>query len=147
VEKLGFATIDPRTGDLPQQVQESLGRPATAVLDAVGISRTLSDGLQASALGGRVVLVGMGERQITLPAFEISTYERSIIGAFTYPSQEFRDTAEWVASRPEGLEHLIDDRVDLDGAADAFARLASGNLDASKILVYSHGHDAEEAQR
>jgi len=147
VEKLGFTTIDPRSGDIPQQVEESLGRPATVVLDAVGISRTLSDGLAASALGGRVVLVGMGAREITLPAFEISTYERSIIGSFTYPSQEFRDTAGWVASRPEGLEHLIDDRVDLDGAADAFARLAAGNLDASKILVYSHGRDLQEARR
>jgi len=147
VEKLGFATIDPRTGDVPEQVRASLGRPATAVLDAVGISRTLSDGLMASGLGARVVLVGMGAREITLPAFEISTFERSIIGAFTYPSPEFRDTAEWVGSRPEGLEHLIDDRVDLDGAADAFARLASGDLDASKILVYSHGGDLQEARR
>src|SRR3954447_7477518 len=145
VAKLGFATIDPRTGDVPQQVQESLGRPATVVLDAVGISRTLSDGLTASGLGARVVLVGMGAREITLPAFEISTYERSIIGSFTYPSQEFRDTAEWVASRPDGLEQLIDDRVDLDRAADAFARLASGDLDVSKILVYSRGRDAGEA--
>jgi hypothetical protein len=34
------------------------------------------------------------------------------------------------------LEHLVDDRVGLDGAPDAFARLASGDLDASKILVF-----------
>ena len=36
VEKLGFATVDPITGDLAEQVQAALGRPATAVLDAVG---------------------------------------------------------------------------------------------------------------
>jgi hypothetical protein len=55
--------------------------------------------------------------------------------------------AEWVASQPEGIEHLIDDRVDLEGAADAFARLASGDLDASKILVYLHCRDGQEVQR
>lgn len=136
VEKLGFATIDPRAGDVAEQVRQSQGRPASVVLDAVGTGRTLSDGLTASALGGRVVLVGMGAREITLPAFEISTFERSIIGTFTYSSQEFRDTADWVAAHPPGLEHLIDDRVGLDDAPGAFARLASGNLDASKILVY-----------
>jgi threonine dehydrogenase-like Zn-dependent dehydrogenase len=131
VEKLGFAT----TG--PQHVQESLDQPASVVLDAVGTSRTLSDALAASALGARIVLVGMGAREITLPAFEISTFERSIVGTFTYPSREFRDTAAWVATGPPGLEHLIDDRVGLDAAPGAFARLASGDLDASKILVYS----------
>jgi hypothetical protein len=44
-----------------------------------------------------------------------------------------------VASRPAGLEHLIDDRVALDAAPDAFARLASGDLDASKIMVFLQG--------
>lgn len=147
VGKLGFTAVDPRAGNLADQVKPSLGGPATAVIDAVGTSRTLSDGLTASALGARVVLVGMGAREITLPAFEISTFERSILGSFTYPSREFRETAEWVASGPEGLEHLIDDRVGLDAAADAFARLASGDLDASKILVLLHGDGAGEARR
>jgi 2-desacetyl-2-hydroxyethyl bacteriochlorophyllide A dehydrogenase len=139
VEKLGFATIDPTTGDLADQVQDALGRPATAVLDAVGTSRTVGDGLRASSLGARIVLVGMGSRELTLAAFDVTTFERSIIGSFTYPSSEFRETAEWVASRPEGLAHLIDDRVGLDDAPDAFARLASGDLDASKIMVFPQG--------
>ena len=139
VEKLGFATIDPTTGDLADQVQDALGRPATAVLDAVGTSRTVGDGLRASSLGARIVLVGMGARELTLAAFDVSTFERSIIGSFTYPSREFRETAAWVASRPEGLQHLVDDRVGLDDAPAAFARLASGELDASKILVFPHG--------
>lgn len=116
-------------------------------IDAVGTSRTLSDGLTASALGARVVLVGMGAREISLPAFEISTLERGVIGSFAYRSREFRETAEWVASGPEGLEHLIDDRVGLDMAPNAFARLASGDLNTSKILVLLHGGGAEEARR
>jgi threonine dehydrogenase-like Zn-dependent dehydrogenase len=106
----------------------------------------LSDGLAASALGARVVLVGMGAREITLPAFEISTSERMILGSFTYRSSEFRETAEWVASRPGGLDHLIDDRVGLDAAPRAFARLASGDLDASKILVFLQERRAQEAR-
>jgi threonine dehydrogenase-like Zn-dependent dehydrogenase len=139
VEKLGFAAIDPTAGDLPEQVSTALGRPATAVLDAVGISRTVGDGLRSSALGARLVLVGMGSRELNLAAFDVSTFERSIIGSFTYPSADFRETAEWVASRPDGLQHLVDDRVGLDGAPDAFARLASGDLDASKIMVFPNG--------
>jgi threonine dehydrogenase-like Zn-dependent dehydrogenase len=147
VEKLGFTTIDPMAGDLPEQVQAALGRPASVVLDAVGTGRTVGDGLRSSALGARLVLVGMGAREFTLAAFDVSTFERSIIGSFTYPSKEFRETAEWVASRPDGLQHLIDDRVSLDGAADAFARLASGDLDASKIMVLPQGLPGEGGSR
>jgi 2-desacetyl-2-hydroxyethyl bacteriochlorophyllide A dehydrogenase len=139
VAKLGFATVDPTAGDLPEQVSAALGRPATAVLDAVGISRTVGDGLRSSALGARLVLVGMGSRELDLAAFDVSTFERSIIGSFTYTSADFRETAEWVASRPDGLQHLVDDRVGLDGAPGAFARLASGDLDASKIMVFPGG--------
>jgi threonine dehydrogenase-like Zn-dependent dehydrogenase len=143
VERLGFATIDPTGGDLPEQVQAALGRPATAVLDAVGIGRTVGDGLRSSALGARLVLVGMGSRELTLAAFDISTFERSVIGSFTYPSADFRATADWVAAQPDGLQHLVDDRVGLDRAADAFARLASGDLDASKIMVFPNGLGGE----
>ena len=93
VEKLGFATIDPTAHDLSAQVQAVLGGPATAVLDAVGIGRTVGDGLRSSALGARLVLVGMGAGELTLAAFDVSTFERSIIGSFTYPSNDFRETA------------------------------------------------------
>jgi threonine dehydrogenase-like Zn-dependent dehydrogenase len=136
VEKLGFATIDPMSGDLAQQVAAALGGPASAVLDAVGTARTVGDGLRSSALGARLVLVGMGAPELNLAAFDVSTFERSIVGSFTYRSDEFRETAEWVASRPDGLQYLIDDRVGLDGAPGAFARLASGDLDVSKIMVF-----------
>jgi threonine dehydrogenase-like Zn-dependent dehydrogenase len=146
VEKLGFATIDPTAGELPEQVHAALGGPATAVLDAVGTGRTVGDGLRSSAPGAGLVLVGMGARELTLAAFDVSTFERSIIGSFTYPSREFRETAEWVASRPDGLQHLVDDRVGLDGAAEAFARLASGDLDASKIIVLPSGMPAERGK-
>jgi threonine dehydrogenase-like Zn-dependent dehydrogenase len=147
VEKHGFATIDPMAGDLPDQVRAVLGRPASVVFDAVGIGLTVGDGLRSSALGARLVLVGMGAPEFTLAAFDVSTFERSIIGSFTYPSAEFRETAEWVASRPDGLQHLIDDRVGLERAPDAFARLASGDLDASKIMVFPHGRPPEGSPR
>jgi threonine dehydrogenase-like Zn-dependent dehydrogenase len=135
LENLGLAVVDPAAGAVPEQVRGVLGRPATVVLDAVGTGGTLTDGLAASGLNGRVVLVGMNAPQVTLPAYQVSTFERSILGSFTYPSREFRDTAAWVASRPEGLQHLIDARVHLVDGPDVFARLAAGELDVSKVLV------------
>jgi threonine dehydrogenase-like Zn-dependent dehydrogenase len=138
IEKLGFVAVDALADSVVNDIRSVLGRPASVVLDAVGTSRTLANAFAASDLGAQAVLVGMNSPEVTIQAYQVSTYERSIIGSFTYPSRDFRETAEWVASRPPGLEHLIDDRVSLTDAPQAFARLASGDLDASKILVFPH---------
>ncbi|MEH1127765.1 zinc-dependent alcohol dehydrogenase [Micromonospora sp. CPCC 206061] len=127
VERLGFETTEPA----------ALGSRAerNVVLDAVGSSASLRGAFEASTPGARVVLVGMNAPDVTLGAYAISTYERSLIGSFCYPAREFQATAEWVASQPPELAHLADARVPLDEAPAAFAGLAAGELDASKILV------------
>jgi NADPH:quinone reductase-like Zn-dependent oxidoreductase len=38
-----------------------------------------------------------------------------------------------------GSDRLVDGRVDMAGAPEAFAGLASGALVRSKVLVYPHG--------
>lgn len=131
VSKLGFMAVDPAN-----LRHAHLEGPATVVLDAVGTSASLAGAFAASGLGARIVLVGMNAPEVTLGAYAVSTYERSIIGSFCYPSREFRETARWVASRPPGLEHLVEGRTSLAGAPGAFAGLASGELGASKVLVF-----------
>jgi threonine dehydrogenase-like Zn-dependent dehydrogenase len=116
-----------------------LGGPATLVFDAVGKSGSLGDAVQCSVYGARVVLVGMGSPRVELSAYAVSTEERSLVGSFCFSADDFRETARWVARSPEALSHLIDGRVDMHGAPDAFAELARGDSGTSKILVYPHG--------
>jgi threonine dehydrogenase-like Zn-dependent dehydrogenase len=127
VERLGFVAVPP--GELAATTDH------TVVLDAVGSSASLRGAFEASTPGSRVVLVGMNAPDVTLGAYAISTFERSVIGSFCYPAREFQATAEWVATRPPELAHLVDARVPLDEAPAAFAGLAAGALDASKVLV------------
>jgi threonine dehydrogenase-like Zn-dependent dehydrogenase len=82
-----------------------------------------------------VVLVGMASPELTLSSYEISTHERSLIGSFCYTPAEFRETASWTGTATAELGRLVEGQVDLDGAPDAFARLASGDWAASKVLV------------
>ncbi len=137
--RLGAAVIDPAAGDLAAQVSSALGGPATLVIDAVGVSRTVADALAVSALGARIVLVGMGSPQLELAAYAVSTQERTLIGSFTYSAREFRETAEWVGTVPDGIEALIDGRVGWDQAPQSFDDLARGRSTASKILVFPGG--------
>jgi threonine dehydrogenase-like Zn-dependent dehydrogenase len=139
VASLGAVALDPAEGPLSEQVQRELGGPVTVVLDAVGVSATVKDALQCSALGARIVLVGMGSPNLELPAYLVSTEERSLIGSFCYSKDDFRATAEWAEEAGEVLERLIEGRVDLEGAPSAFTQLARGESEASKILVFPQG--------
>jgi threonine dehydrogenase-like Zn-dependent dehydrogenase len=136
---LGATALDPRSDDLVQQVSTALGGPATVVLDAVGSTASVADALRCSALGARVVLLGMNSPRLELAAYSISTEERTLVGSFCYTYDEFRETAAWVSTAPDVLAGLVDGHVDLDGAADAFTLLARGESSASKILVHPHG--------
>lgn len=136
---LGVDVVDPVSGDLAKAVADVLGGQPTVVIDAVGVSRTLTDALTVSEQGARIVLVGMGSPQLDLAAYAVSTEERSIVGSFTYTASEFAATAAWVGTRPAGLDRLVDGRVDFDGAAQSFDDLARGRSAASKILVFPAG--------
>ena len=137
---IGATVINPAdTSDLATAVADRLGGPADVVIDAVGMDATLAQALDSSAPGGRIVLVGMQSPKLTVDAYAISTKQRSIIGAFTYSDAEFRETAEWIATRPAELARLIEGRVTLADAPQAFADLAGRKNPASKVLVLPAG--------
>src|SRR5512133_479141 len=143
--RLGAEVVDPTAGNLPEAVADRLGGPASLVVDAVGLSPTVSDAMAASGLGSRIVLVGMGSPRLELSAYALSTEERALIGSFTYSAAEFADTAEWVGTVPDGIDALIDGRVGWEGAPQSFDDLARGRSTASKILVFPQGPPASGA--
>ncbi|WP_232847985.1 zinc-dependent alcohol dehydrogenase [Occultella kanbiaonis] len=130
VAQLGFAVVDPGTDD----VHEAAGE-IDVTIDAVGVSATLATALAVTAAGGTVVLVGMGAPTVELPAYAISTAERTLVGAFCYAPAHFADTAEWAAGATAELAPLISRTVGPEQAQAAFAGLADGSDSASKILV------------
>lgn len=144
--RLGATVINPADADLATATAEALGGAATLVVDAVGITQTLADAFAASGLGARIVLVGMGAPRVELPAYAVSTEERTLVGSFTYTAEEFAATAAWVGTVPEGIEALIDGRVGWDGAPQSFDDLARGRTSASKILVFPQGPPTAEAR-
>lgn len=139
VASLGAEVVSPEAEDLRDRVSDALGGPATLVLDAVGTTSSLADAVRCSAFGSRVVLVGMGSPRIELAAYAVSAEERTVVGSFAYSAQDFSETAAWVSTTPEGLSGLVDGRVDMHDAPGAFAELARGESEASKVLVYPHG--------
>jgi threonine dehydrogenase-like Zn-dependent dehydrogenase len=135
LERIGFATLDP-AGRPADAVTRALGGPPSVVVDAVGATSTLQSALDITAPGARIVLVGMAAPRVELAAYAISTGERSILGSFAYDAAAFRDTAAWAAAHAAELAPLIEARVGLDEAPDAFRALAEGKLTGGKVLVH-----------
>ncbi|MCA0295627.1 MAG: alcohol dehydrogenase catalytic domain-containing protein [Actinobacteria bacterium] len=133
--RLGAVVLDPAAGPLRDQVLAARGEPVTAAVDAVGSSGSLTDCLTATAPGATICLVGMATPRLELPAFEISTAERTLVGSFTYSSTDFERALHGLADAPASADNLINRTVPLDDAPDAFAALAAGDGTPGKVLV------------
>lgn len=133
--KLGAIPFGPNQNNVVDKMAAEFGGPADFAIDAVGTSPTMRDALASTRLGGSVVLVGMGSPDIELSAFAISTEERTIVGSFTYNSQDFADAATWVGSHAGAVAPMVSEIIAPDAAPNAFSRLANGDPIPGKILV------------
>ncbi|MFJ2504160.1 zinc-binding dehydrogenase [Microbacterium sp. NPDC087592] len=143
VRRLGAETIDPADGPVADQLRAG-GGLADAALDAVGITPTLRDAFTSTTLGAPICLVGMGSPQVTIDAFLVSTEERSLIGSFTYGSDDFTDATEIIGAEPDVYRTLISREIDVADADTAFSALAAGDGTPGKVLVR---FDREEETR
>ena len=130
LESLGFRAV------APDAATELLAeRPVGTVFDAVGSNDSVAQGLLATGRGGRLVLIGMAEPQLTLSAFEVSVREREIIGTFCYSNEDFASTVRWLADNAETVAALVDAIEPMEAGPAVFKELASYSRDASKILL------------
>lgn len=133
VRRLGAEVTTPST--LQDDVQAVLGGRPSMVVDAVGITATVQSALTTCRRGGTVVLVGMGQPVLEVPAYEVSVAERTIVGTFCYSAEDFRSTADWVATTSVDLSALIDGVEPLENGPAVFTALARQEREASKILL------------
>lgn len=129
---LGMICTNPT--ELEGKLAELGSRPAV-VIDAVGNSETMAVGLTLSSTRARVVLVGMAEPSLTIPAYRVSVDERSIIGSFCYSFSDFRETADWVSSHEDEVAPLIERALPMDQGPEIFEQLGKHALDGHKILL------------
>lgn len=109
--------------------------PADRAIDAVGVSASLQDAIDATRRNGTTCLVGMGSPQVELKAYALVTEERNVTGTYCYGEQDFRDAAKAIERGSFPADTCIDAEISLEDAPEVFVELASGRRRSIKTIV------------
>ncbi|MCZ0964238.1 zinc-dependent alcohol dehydrogenase [Paracoccus benzoatiresistens] len=121
----GIETLDPSVA-LPKDVD--------LVIDGVGYGATRSAASAALRPGGVLVHIGLGDAGPGLDIRRATLQELSFIGTYTYTAADFREAA---AAMFDGKLGALDwaQAVPLADGANAFARIAAGQVAAPKVTL------------
>ena len=89
-----------------------------AFIDASGVAQAVVQGIKAVGPAGRVILVGMGNDDVSLPVSYIQNKEIWVSGVFRY-ANTWPTGIEMVASGKVNLDVLISHKFGLDEVEQA----------------------------
>ena len=141
IEKLGFATVDPRAVDQVSWVEEwTGGAGADVVFEVSGAAAAVLGATNLAKVRGTIVVVAIHPTPREIDLQRVFWRELSILGARVYQRQDFETAVELVAEGVIPADLLITRIVPLDATQEAFADLEAGR--AMKILVAVGGNNA-----
>jgi threonine dehydrogenase-like Zn-dependent dehydrogenase len=97
--------------DVAAKLRQATGGGADYVLDAVGAAATRQAAVACCRRGGRIMFLGLGENETTLPFIEMIRGELALLTTFAYTPRDFLDSirlieggwdalARWTETRP-----------------------------------------------
>ncbi len=121
-----------RTLDARSENPADAGIEVDAYIDCSGAPAAIQQGIRAVRPAGRVVLVGMGADEITLPVGLIQGRELTITGTFRY-ANTYPTAISLAASGRIDLDGMVTARYGLDEAENALRQ--DGDPSAMKVIV------------
>lgn len=126
VEELGFMTIDPTEGELPQ---------ADVLLECSGAAAAIDQGIRALAPAGTAVLIGMTPSDtVPIPVGAIQGKEIWLTGTFRY-ANTYPDAIDLVASGRVDLDALVSASYSLDEVEQALTHAKRHPADM-KVMIH-----------
>lgn len=132
----GIRALDPAADDIVGLLQaETDGLGVEVVIDAVGLTVTRRQAVDAVAAGGRVVLIGLHEEESPFPVNPMIRREISLLGTFAYTPNEFGDALAWLAAGRIQIDPWLI-KAPLAEGRDCFERLLGRPGPVAKILLH-----------
>jgi L-iditol 2-dehydrogenase len=142
----GVKTIH-AVGDQPAQViaDETGGRRANCVFEAVGVAATVRTAYDLCDSGGTVVLIGNRAKEFTLPLQGVTSNETTLRGSYGFSRIEFEKAVHLASKKGALLRHFISGSCSLEETPGVMERLARGELKALKIVIRGRGEQVAAA--
>lgn len=105
------------------------------VFECTGAEPCIQSAIYAARLGGKVLLVGMGTPNVSLPLSAAACREVDLIGVFRYANTYPAALALLASGALDGVEKMITHRFGLDRAAEAFGVMAKGTDEKGGLVV------------
>ncbi|KAF7316263.1 PKS-ER domain-containing protein [Mycena indigotica] len=105
------------------------------VFECTGAEPCIQMSVHAAAIGGKVMLIGMGSRNVLLPLSAAATREVDLIGSFRY-ANTYPEALDLLASGKLGpINRLITHRFTLNETRSAFDLLIRGLDEENRIVI------------
>jgi len=108
------------------------GKGAEVVLDFVGVDATIRCGVAATGRGGAFGLIGAAGGTLRRPWYGSLPRDGAV---FTFQGSDIADARDAVALAAEGQVVSRVDRFAFDDVAEAYERLARGELDGRAVVI------------
>lgn len=135
--------IDPTAEDPVERVLgETDGNGAEVVLEMSGNARAIDQGTRMLARGGRMSLLGLPDRPVTIDLNDQVIFKEARILGITGREmfRTWQQTTTLLSTRRVDVSPVITHRFPLDRFEEAFATAASGH--AAKVIVFPNAADA-----
>lgn len=89
-------------------------------IEAVGLPSTFQDCIDCAAFGGKVVLIGVGKKNLDFNFTLLQKKELNVLGSRNAMNKDFEELIDLVKSGKVDLEKVVTDVYDFEDAARAF---------------------------
>ncbi|HSB03620.1 MAG TPA: alcohol dehydrogenase catalytic domain-containing protein, partial [Thermodesulfobacteriota bacterium] len=105
------------------------------VIEAVGIEKTVQQAIQWVARGGKVVIVGLSQKMMSVDMHEIVNKEVRMEGSFLYDRREFQDILKQLPALKLSLDKIVSRTSPLAEGVELFKRLAGMKDNLLKVVL------------
>ncbi|MBO1265240.1 zinc-binding alcohol dehydrogenase family protein [Proteiniclasticum sp. SCR006] len=126
--------------DTPENFEKGVaeitdGNGFDVTIEAVGLPSTFQNCIDAATFGGRVVLIGVGKKNLDFNFTIIQKKELNVYGSRNALTSDFVELIDIVKSGKVDLEKIITDIYDFDDAAKAFSDFDQNAANMLKVLI------------
>ncbi|MBS6194675.1 MAG: zinc-binding alcohol dehydrogenase family protein [Clostridiales bacterium] len=104
-------------------------------IEAVGLPSTFQNCIDAAAFGGKVVLIGVGKKNLDFNFTLIQKKELNVFGSRNALKKDFIQLIDLVKEEKVDLEKIITNTYEFKDAAQAFADFSSHGADMLKVVI------------